>query len=145
MIILCWNRDQGETWSEEDFDTAFAECAEDGASDSDWSVGRHINIDEGQDCFLLIQGTGHPRGLVAYGIVTSNPWEGEHYLDPSKTLNYVDVQWRAMRPIDEPVPMEVLKEEVPDVPWSGGIRESGYTVNPLHEEDLRRVWARHHR
>ena len=127
-IFLGWNRD-GCTL--EDFDKhqrAVARIADGYTVEGDWSVSRRKNIKVGTHAFFLAQGTRYPRGIIGHGVVTSEPYEAEHYDDPGRTLNYVDVAWDTLLPFNEPVPIVELIRYVPSVDWRTGIRSSGHPV-----------------
>lgn len=142
MILLCWNRDQGDTWPLGDYEDVRKTCERGEVTEGTWSVGNRVNISIGTECFLLIQGAKYPRGIVAQGITTSEPWEDEHYADPERTTNYVDIQWNSLLPIDDLIPVAILDRELPQIPWaSGGIRGSGFRIRPEFQERLRGIWA----
>jgi 5-methylcytosine-specific restriction protein A len=141
MILLCWNRDQGDTWPLDEYEEFRRNCDRGESVPGTWSVGNRINIPVATECFLLIQGTKHPRGLVAQGITTSEPWEDEHYADPERTTNYVDIEWKSLLPIDDLIPVALLDRELPQIPWSsGGIRSSGFRIKPEFQKKLREIW-----
>jgi hypothetical protein len=140
MIILCWNRDYEDAWPMDDFESCRLACEGGDVVKGDWSVGNHVNIDIGTECFMLIQGQEHPRGLVARGYTISLPEERQHWRDPEKTTNYVDVYWHSIRSFMDPIPTEALDEELPDVPWLTGIQGSGFPIKGENQEKLREVW-----
>jgi len=109
-----------------------------------WAVSRRRHVDAKTRLFLLRQGAG-PRGIVASGWTTSEPWTGEHYADPEMVASYVDVDWDAFVPDpDLPLPVETLLEGVPEVSWNF-VREGGFTVEDAALEKVEALWAAHPR
>lgn len=135
-IILCWNRDYPDAWPLDDYEAVKTECDQGGYVERQWSVGQRKNIPEGTKAFLLAQGQQHPRGIVGYGIVTEEPFEDEHWQDPNKTTNYVRVLWVGLRDLDDPIPVAILMEQTPSLPWRTGIQGSGFPVSPEDAETL---------
>jgi hypothetical protein len=77
MIILGWTRDR-EVVSWPDYDDDLRKFEKRGRLDPvTWCVGRQRNLAAGQECFLLVQGQKHPRGLVAAGTTLSEPFPDE--------------------------------------------------------------------
>ena len=129
-IFLGWNRDNSTL---EDFDQhewEVAQVADGYTVEGRWSVSRRKNIPIGTHAFFLAQGTKHPRGIIGHGIVNSEPYADEHYDDPGRTLNYVEILWDTLLPFDEPIPIRDLIHYVPSVDWKTGIRSSGHPVKP---------------
>lgn len=142
MILLCWNRDNENSWPLEDYEEARQTTDEGWVWSSTWSVGNRINIPIGSECFLLVQGQKHPRGLVAYGITTSLPELDTHYADPEKETRYVDIDWQEMLELDDVIPVQILSHELAEIPWAtGGIRSSGFPVKPEYQEKLIDIWT----
>jgi 5-methylcytosine-specific restriction enzyme A len=140
VVILGWNRDNPKAWPLEHYEDVRAICSGEGTWEGRWSVGRHVNIAAGTDCFLLVQGQKHARGLVAMGYVTSEPYEDEHFDDETATTNYVDVTWAELRPVTDVVPVSVLETKAPGIPWRKGLRSSGYTVRPPDSAGIIEAW-----
>lgn len=143
MIILGWNRNFEQAWELSDYRKAQATCDAGGTCPGRWSVGNIVNIIPGSDAFLLVQGTVSPRGLIAHGVVTSSPYPGEHWradLPKGTTCNYVDLIWDQIRDFDEVLPVKKLEEEVPGLPWKGGIQQSGVTVPLSSQSALWGLW-----
>lgn len=139
MIILAWNRDIPGSW--DDYEKAVAACRDTGYWSDTWSVGRRRNIPEGIECYLLGQGKTHPRGLLAKGIVLSEPYPDADFRNYGDVTMYVDVMFIQMLPVGSVIPLEHLNHHVDGVPWLKGIRGSGYTVSEPAQVKLARVWA----
>lgn len=140
MIILGWNRDFEDVWPLDDYEKCRLTCEKGGIVKEQWSVGNHINIDIGTECYMLVQGQNHPRGLVARGYTISTPEEGDHWDGSEKTTNYIQIHWHNFRSFMDPIPPEILDEEIPDVPWLKGIQGSGFPIKGENQEKLRDLW-----
>ncbi len=140
VILLGWNRDNPETYPLELYEIHRRIIAQEQTREGTWSVGRHINIEVGSLCFLVVQGKKYPRGIVAVGEVTSEPWEGEHYDDPEATTNYVDILWTGMLPMDDLIPVSELKWAIPEGPWGKGFRSSGTRLADAPAKQLLELW-----
>lgn len=140
MIILCWNRDFPDVWPLDEYDEVRRTCAGGWTSPGTWSVGNRVNIPVDTTCFLLTQGQQHPRGLVALAVTTSEPYEDEHYNDPSRTTHYVELQFVELLDVDDVVPVAVLDAALPWIPWLKGIRGSGFPVKDEYQATLFDTW-----
>jgi hypothetical protein len=139
MILLTWNRDFLGSWPE--YAEAVASCgAPDGFWSGAWSVGRRKNIEEGTTCFILAQGRTFDKGLVARGFTLSEPYPGNHWLNPDIVINYVDIIILGTMPLNMVVPLEIISRDVPKVAWHTGIRGSGYCLPVEAQAQLVRVW-----
>lgn len=140
MIILGWNRDFEDVWPLDDYELSRLACEKGEIVKAQWSVGNHVNIEIGTECYMLVQGQNHPRGLVARGYTTSVPEEGEHWDDPEKTTNYIQIDWHSFRSFMKPIPPKLLDEKIPDVPWLKGIQGSGFPIKGDSQTKLRELW-----
>jgi hypothetical protein len=131
MIILGWNRDyEDETWPEYQEDRAWL-VRERGSITTTWTVGQKVNIEVDEPCFIYAQGVKHPKGILAFGRVVSEPEARPHY-DASRaakgdTTNWISWEIFAMLPKNDPIPRDILEERVPEVRWRN-IYGSGYFV-----------------
>jgi len=91
-----------------------------------WSTGSRKDMDVGDRVYLLRQGP-EPRGIIASGWTTSEPSPDEHWDDQGGEATYVDVEWDAMVPMDEPLPTSLLLTDVTQVPWNS-LRAGGVEV-----------------
>ncbi len=140
MYLLTWNPSKWP-WSSlsQDLQTIDRE----GHFDEEWSCGVSKNIPIGARVFLMRLGVD-PKGLVASGHVTTEPFQKKHW-DPElaaqgKEANYVDVRFDYLA--DEPViPISVLEQgPIADMDWTP--QNSGITIKPYLEAWLESLWAR---
>lgn len=142
-ILLTWNpsKEGPDTYSASDLwpDAVVINAAGERVPWS-WSVGRRRNgIGPGDTAFFLLQGTG-PRGLVGKAEVRSLPEKDVSYEDPSKYLNYVQLDVVESVFFEECVPTELLMSLVPGVKWDS-IYQSGQHVDEVSASQLETVWA----
>ncbi|QCB98536.1 HNH endonuclease [Arthrobacter sp. PAMC25564] len=136
-IILGWNPARWNDWN---YAAVVERVAATGLYLEPWSVGRHKDIAAGADAWLLLQGR-HGRGLIGHGVVLSQqPEPGAHHSEPGKTTMYVTVAFDALLPLGEQIPVDVLQEEAPGVPWDG-VYGSGLAVGPSEEANIRALWS----
>jgi len=140
MIILTWNRDREHVWPENEYNEARKKCLNGGVYNGSWSVSRHKTIPINSEVFFFVQGQKHTRGIVATGITTSIPWLDKHWDDPKKKTNYVRIKVTEMLELDDAIPVNLLEDRVPGVPWRV-IRASGFTVRGKSQASLRDVWS----
>lgn len=140
-IILCWNRDNPQTWPGEAYEEVRRSCIAGEPVEDSWSVGRRVNIPRGTQCFLLTQGQQHPRGITGYGIVTGEPITDIRFDDRSRTTNYVRVLWFDLRPLDDVFSIDDLEVVAPSVPWRRGIRGSGFPLSAEITEAIHNEYA----
>lgn len=105
-----------------------------------WNVGSRTRLPPGTTAWLLQQ--GRHRGLLGYAVTTSDPYPDEHFADPGRIRLYVDLAWLDVVPADDLLPTDVLRAQVPDVPWNG-LRTSGVVIPTAASDALDRVWADH--
>ena len=141
VILLAWNRDWAEVWPRRTYEATRRRIERTGKPVADrWNVGRHTAIAADSICFLVAQGTREPRGVIAMGELTSEPFAGEHWSRPGHRTNYVDLVWRELLPFDEPIPMDELRIAAPDGPWMTGIRQSGRHLSERAAAQLLDFW-----
>jgi 5-methylcytosine-specific restriction protein B len=102
-FLITWNP-KVYAWSDFDDDVARVPF------ETDWCCARSKRIREGDRLWLLRQGV-EPRGLVAYGVATSDWYEGPGWRRNGVPCHYVD--WR----VDALSPLLVPRELLP--PWTG--------------------------
>ncbi|MEL4503578.1 hypothetical protein AAEX63_01430 [Luteococcus sp. H138] len=107
-----------------------------------WSCGgRRHGIEPGDRIFLLERAQGKPRGVRGAGVVSSQIFSGEHWDDPSRTANYVDVDWDLVLPADQCVPAEALQRDVPGYGWNP--QKSGVELHQPMADEMEGLWRRH--
>lgn len=128
-------------WSPEDEQAVIARTAA-GASvrESLSAGGRRHGIEPGDRVFLLQKGAG-ARGVRGIGRVSSRIYQGEHWDDPQRQANYIDIDWDVILSPDEMIELARLTQEVPGYGWNpqrGGVE--------LHEPmagQLDELWVQH--
>ncbi|WP_394263487.1 hypothetical protein [Trueperella sp.] len=85
-----------------------------------WNTGNRRHGMEIGDLAVIVKVGVEPRGLVGAGRVASTVVVGPHWNPLAKTpeTGYVDLELTELWPIDEPVPLEVLQWNIPDVNWT---------------------------
>lgn len=130
-IILGWNPENWDRWN---YPAAVAQVRAAGLIVERWDVGRQQTIPAGADAWLVLQG-GHANGLIGHGVVVSE--HREHAERPRKLT--VLVAFDALLPLGEQVPVHVLSDAVPGLPWDG-LPDSVH-VDPAEESTLRGLWG----
>jgi len=106
-----------------------------------WSTGGTTKkIVPGHRAFLLRQGVAG-RGIFASGAFTSFVFQAEHWDGSGSIANYADVSWDTVIDPDDPLPIEVLLEELPEAQWEP--QASGTQVNPIVVPELESLWTAH--
>jgi hypothetical protein len=138
--MLTWNPRRWE-WS--DLDAKIKLSRKQGFLDLRWSLGINFRqIKEGSRVFLLRQAL-EPKGIMASGQVTSEPFEDEHFADPKKVAWYVEVRFEfLLSPKKEILPLGSLdRGQLRDVHW--GMQSSGTAMPQVSADELERVWFEH--
>lgn len=82
------------------------------------------------------------RGLVASGTVTSEVWTGPHWNRPNELATYVDIDWDTVVDVPDRLPLEDLREAIPDVKWDR-LQGGGIEISPTAAARLSQIWAHH--
>lgn len=107
-----------------------------------WSCGgRRHGIDPGDRIFLLERTKGKPHGVRGAGIVSSQIFSGEHWDDPSRTANYIHIDWDRVLAADNSVPTETLLRDVPGYAWNP--QKSGVELHQPMADEMESLWRRH--
>ncbi|WP_454857525.1 hypothetical protein [Promicromonospora soli] len=107
-----------------------------------WWVARVKNIPQRRRVFLVRQCTG-PRGIIASGTTTAEPFEDEKY-DGDGSGNYVEVAWDAqVRDLSGPLPIQDLLGAVPQVPWNTMLGSGTSTLDEQAVGKIEQLWAQH--
>lgn len=140
VFILTWNPTRW-SWEDHGYQDQIAETAEGRMAKRTWSIGgRKTGIDPG-DRGLLLRGHDQ-RGLVASGFFTSGIYDSTHFDGSGVPQGAADLDWDAILPPDEGLPVEVLRREVPEVPWDH-LQGSGVLVSDPAAERLLNLWDDH--
>jgi hypothetical protein len=142
-FILTWNPDRW-TWPADELAEAIRVTAAGGSWPESWSVGaRKRGITPGDRAFLLRQGRDR-RGMVASGVFISGVEADEHWDGSGRPSVSAQVDWDTVLEADDRLPVEVLKDTVPDVSWDR-IQGSGISVPESCDQELAQLWAKHRR
>lgn len=139
-FIVTWNP---KIWSPEDadYDAELQASLAGRTVHSQWSTGsRRSGIGPGDRVFQLRQ--RNDRGIVASGVFRSAVFEDVHWHDPTKTAGYARIAWDAIMPIDERLPVEVLKARLPAVSWDR-LQGSGVQLADTAASALEKLWSEH--
>lgn len=109
-----------------------------GRSEDRWST-RNQQISPGDRVYLLRQGT-EPRGIIAAGRAVSEVFPDEHWDGQGGETTYVQVEWEELSDLDDPLPRDVLRAQVPGVHWQP--QSSGNEVT-AHDGTIAALWAKH--
>lgn len=135
-ILLTWNPANWD-FDEGEYDR-YVHATENVNLRLTWSVGRRRHgIQLGERAYLLRQGVDR-RGIVASGIVDSEPYDDPHWDGSSVQTGYIYVVWEHFSAIEDRLDISVLLAEVPGVNWNS-IRGSGRSVSPDDEVVLDRL------
>lgn len=105
-----------------------------------WSAGRRRHgVAIGQRAFLLRQGADR-RGIVASGVIESEPYPAPHWDGTGREAWFVDVLWDRFVEVDDRIPTDVLIEQVPAVPWNY-LFSSGNEVSDPDREQIENLWS----
>jgi 5-methylcytosine-specific restriction protein A len=139
-FLLVWNPDNWP-WPDSDFDTTVALTDAGRRVDGRWSVGiRRQGIEPGDRAYLVRQ--HRDRGLVGSGEFTSDIYYDQHWDDSGRLTTYADLAWQVLLPVDDRIPVEVLKSKVSGVPWDR-LQGSGVRVAGAAEAQLDRLWSKY--
>lgn len=140
IFILTWNPDRW-AWPPDEYARAVQVTAAGGTWPDDWSVGlRTGGIRPGDRAMLLRQ--HHDRGLVASGMFTSGLDVAPHWDGTGRPTRYGQIRWDTVLDVEDRLPVERLKEAVPEVRWDR-IQGSGVAVPSLAIQKLSDLWASH--
>lgn len=140
IVILKWNPGFS-SYTMARFLNHLEKCAlaNDGNVGMNWSVWDFDKVHEGDVCYMLKVGYGQ-TGIVARGIITSDPYKGEDWSWRNRPTQYCDFTFEAMiNPDAFPLLNSAeLTEAIPDFDWYGG--HSGLVLTDHQAEVLERQW-----
>ena len=139
-FILTWNPDawtDGDDWIADNAGVATASEPVAGA----YSTGvRRQGIVAGDRAMLLRQ--RRDRGIVASGYFTTEIYDDEHWDGTGRVTHYADVEFDCITTVDDRLPVDVLKAEIPEVSWDR-LQGSGVRVPDGVDDDLEDLWQSH--
>lgn len=139
-FLLTFNPDQW-FWTPEDEQAVISRTSAGASSREVWSAGgRRQGLEPGDRVFLLQQGRGS-RGVRGRGVVSSRVYQGEHWDDPNRSANYVEVDWQLVVPADQMVGTERLTAEVSGYGWNP--QKGGVELHQPMADQLDELWAGH--
>lgn len=112
-----------------------------GFLDGRWSCGVTKRIEQGDRVFMLRTGVP-PKGIVASGVVTREPYEDTHFARPRDTALYIRVRYDTLLHAGRDKILSMDKLDSPELagsPWH--IQGSGKTIPPKPAAALERIWS----
>jgi len=141
VLILTWNPDKWG-WDEAEYFDLVQRTAQGELISGRWSTGGRIGgVGDGDRFILLRQGT-HGRGIVASGSLTGEIFQSGAWDDSGGQANYVEVFWERVVPVEDALPTETLKEQLPEKNWDR-IQMSGTLLEPELINQLASLWSDH--
>lgn len=142
--LLTWNSNR---WKWEDLPQQANQSATEEVIRKRWSCGQTKKIRTGDRVFLIHLGM-EPKGIMAAGWTTSEPFQAEHWdeirADAGQQALYVDCEWeRLLNPkVDAPFPLSELKTgKLGTFNWTP--QGSGIQIPKDVAEELERHWGQH--
>ena len=135
--LITWNP---KLWPWATLERDVGKLRKSGYLDDGWTCVT-TQIRPGDRVFLLRQGE-EPRGVVGSGHATSERYEGEHFVDPDRRANYVDVRFDViLNPYKEPIleTRQLLAAGLTNVNWKA--RGSGILIAADAAAKLESLWA----
>jgi hypothetical protein len=110
--------------------------------ESDWSIYEHDKVKAGDQFFMLKVGIG-TCGIVASGIITSDPAVGEDWSGRGRKVYYSDYECSLMiNPETLPIlERSVLEDNIPGFDWNGG--HSGAVLTDEQASVLNRLFDKY--
>ena len=141
VLILTWNPDKFY-WDEDEYQDIVQQTAQGEPVPFDWSTGSRVGgVGDGDRFILLRQGT-HGRGIVASGTVTSEVFQSDAWNDSGGASNYVNISFERVVPVEDALPTETLKEQLPETNWDR-LQMSGTLLKPELITRLAQLWSDH--
>ena len=141
VLILTWNPDKFH-WDKYEYQDIVQQTAQCEPVPFDWSTGSRVGgVGDGDRFILLRQGT-HGRGIVASGTVTSEVFQSDAWNDSGGASNYVNISFELVVPVEDALPTETLKEQLPETNWDR-LQMSGTLLKPELITRLAQLWSDH--
>lgn len=138
-FLLTWNPQKWDWGS--GYSNSVNQSADGISVPDSWSTGsRKSGIAEGDRLFLLRQGT-NARGLIGSATATSAIDQGPHWAGDGREANYIDLEWDTLLEIDQRIPIDDLKRDIPNQDWEP--QASGTILAPEVFRELAHYWSDH--
>ena len=109
-VLLGWNPGAGTTWPE--YSRVVDELAAAGVHRRPWRILNSSRVMPGADAWLFLVGkTG--SGLIGHGVTASAPYRPALEADASVSGTVVDVDFDALLPLGDQIPVGVLTARAP--------------------------------
>lgn len=141
VMILTWNPDRFH-WDEGEYRDLVEQTAQGVLVPGDWSTGSRIGGVGDGDRFVLLRQGSHGRGIVGSGTVTSDVFQTDAWDDSGGLSNYVEVLWERVVPVEDALPTDTLKSQLPETNWDR-LQMSGTLLKPALAPRLAELWSDH--
>ena len=128
--LLLWNP---EKYEYDELPKFMDEIRSKGSVKDRWSTGNTKSIKEGDRVFFIKLAT-EPKGIIGYGVASSDSYEGIHWEDNNKKANYIDVNFYILEEtpiIDEDTLKEIYPKNMFWTPLASGINIPDNIANTL--------------
>jgi len=128
-------------WNWPEMPADMRKLARRGHFDTNWSCGRHRNIEPGSRAFLVRVGV-EPKGIFGSGVTLIPPASRPHWMEDKRaagiTSNYTTLRLEALFPL--PLITFAELEEPPFRRFRWGIRSSGTYLPESIADALEELW-----
>ena len=128
-LLLSWNPENPD-WN---YKEAYLKVKNGEKSEMVWRTSRKNGIEEKTEVFLIKIGDEEPKGIIAHGHVTEEPYlEGERY--------YVNVEFDKILDYENEkiIKQSDLMNKLPEQDWK--LRASGIEIKETILPELRKIW-----
>lgn len=107
-----------------------------------WPVRRSTSFNQGDNVFLLLQGSGGPRGIIASGFFADEPVQFiRRWNKPGIKVAAKTIHWETTVLPDEVLDTEMLRDYYPETNWvTRGVMTE---VDSYEESSLIEEWLQH--
>ena len=128
-LLLSWNPENPD-WN---YKEAYLKVKNGEKSETDWRTKRTDGVEENTEVFLIKIGNEEPKGIIAHGYVTEEPYleNGIHYVEVEfdKILDYEN---------EKIIKQSDLMNKLPEQDWK--LRASGIEIKETILPELRKMW-----
>ncbi len=117
----------------------FLDLIANGGAEMNWSIREYEKVHRGDRFYMLKVGAG-PSGIVAAGVLTSDPYPDEDWSGRGRTVYYCDYTAEIMinPAVFDLLGSEELRDSIPDFDWYGG--HSGTVLTGTQADALELMW-----